>query len=155
VPRSVVVIGIGNELRGDDAAGLLVVRRLASRPLPDGVRVLAHDGEAIGLLDLWEDEDAVVLLDTVRSGAPAGTIHRADASNAAIPTTLRRASSHTIDASEAIELARILDRLPTTVVVYGVEGQRFAAGAELSPAVAGALDELAERVGREAVAQAG
>jgi hydrogenase maturation protease len=154
VPRSVVVIGIGNDLRGDDAAGLAVARRIAAHPHPQGVRVEAHDGEAIGLLEVWEGADAVLLVDTVRSGAPAGSIHRIDASRTAIPATLRRASSHTIDASEVIELARVLDRLPGTVVVYGIEGERFAAGAELSSAVSGVLDQLADELTREAAALA-
>ncbi len=153
--RSVVVIGIGNELRGDDAAGLIVARRLAARPPPEGVRVLAHDGEAIELLELWDGAEAAVLVDTVRSGAPAGAIHRIDASGMAVPAVLRRASSHTIGVAEAIELARVLERLPATVLVYGIEGDRFAAGAELSSQVAGALDELAESVALEVAQLAG
>lgn len=150
MPRSVVVIGIGNELRGDDAAGLLVARALREEPLPSGVEVDAYDGEAIGLLERWEGAEAVVLIDTVRSGAPAGTIHRIEATDSGIPAELRRTSSHTIDAAEVIELARVLDRLPATVIVFGLEGRRFEAGAELSSEVAGALDELVETVGREA-----
>ncbi len=150
-----MVIGIGNQLRGDDAAGLLVARRLAAGRLPDRVRVSAHDGEAIGLLDLWEGAGAAVLIDTVRSGAPAGTIHRIDASADALPATIRRASSHTIDAGEVIELGRVLQRLPPTVIVYGIEGRRFEAGAELSAEVAGALDQLTDQVGRTAAELAG
>ncbi len=150
MPRSVVVIGIGNELRGDDAAGLIVARRLAEQPTTDGVRIREHDGEAIDLLELWEGADAVVLVDTVRSGSAPATVHRIDASDAAIPAALARTSSHTIDAAGVIELARTLGRLPRTVIVYGIEGSRFTAGDELASEVAGALDALAEAVRREA-----
>jgi hydrogenase maturation protease len=155
MPRSVVVIGIGNDLRGDDAAGLIVARGLVERPPPKGVQIHAHDGEAIGLLELWEGADAAVIVDTVRSGAAPATVHRIDASSAAIPAALSRTSSHTIDVAEVIELARTLKRLPATVIVYGIEGSRFSAGDELSSNVAGALGELAQTVQREAAQLAG
>jgi len=48
-------------------------------------------------------------------------------------------------------LGRALGRLPSCVVVYGVEGAEFAAGTELSDAVASVIDELADRVLREAI----
>ncbi len=143
----VLVIGIGNALRGDDAAGLEVVRRVSDEPR---IACAAHDGEAIELLERWRDARAVVLVDTVRSGAPAGTVHRLDASTEPLPARLRRASSHTIGIGEAIELARTLGRLPERVIVYGVEGARFAAGAQLSPEVARVIDAVAESVAREA-----
>jgi hydrogenase maturation protease len=146
------VIGVGNDLRCDDASGLEVVRRLS---VPSGVAVHEHRGEAVGLLELWQDADAVVLVDTVSSGERPGTIHRIDASAEPIPSPLRRASSHTIGLAVAIELARTLGRLPDRVVVYGIEGARFEAGAEMSEAVRASIPELARAVGDEARALAG
>jgi len=143
----VIVIGVGNALRGDDAAGLEVVKRISAEP---GLECRAHGGEAIELLDIWRGAAAVVLVDTVRSGAPVGTIHRIDASTRAVPVTLRRTSSHTIGVGEAIELARVLRGLPELVIVYGVEGARFGAGDELSAEVAGAIGPLADAVLQEA-----
>ena len=141
------MIGLGNALRGDDAAGLEVAARLSEEP---GIAVQAHDGEALDLLERWRGAGAIVLVDAVRSGAAAGTIHRIDASAEPVPQTLRRASSHTIGIAEAIELARTLGELPERVIVYGVEGARFDAGAGLSAAVAGALESLTEAVISEA-----
>jgi hydrogenase maturation protease len=142
-----VVIGVGNALRGDDAAGLEVASRLSATP---GIAVVSHDGEAIDLLERWRGARAAVLVDAVRSGAPAGTVHRIDAGAGPLPLTLRRASSHTIGLGEAIELARTLGALPERVIVYGVEGARFGAGEGLSDAVAGAIEPLADAVSREA-----
>ena len=147
--RSVVVIGVGNELRGDDAAGLEVARRL--RDLPGGIVVHCHEGEGIELLEKWRGADAVVLIDTVRSGSPPGAVHRLDATAAALPAMLDRSSSHTIGIAETIELARTLGTLPSEVVVYGVEGAKFDAGAGLSEEVAAALDKLVEAVRGEAL----
>jgi len=141
MPRSVVVIGVGNELRGDDGAGLEAVRRVREQ-LPASVGVHLHEGEAIGLLELWQKADTAVLIDAVRSGAPPGTIHRLDASHAPLPSLVRRSSSHTIGIGDAIELARALGTLPRRIRVYGIEGHRFEAGAGLSDEVSAALDPL-------------
>ena len=118
----------------------------AVEPAP-GVTVREFDGEAIGLLDVWGDADNVVLVDAVRSGAVAGTVHRFDASAEPVPAAFSHSSSHTIGVGDAIELARGLGRLPRRVLIFGVEGVRFDAGAALSPEVAGVLDDVRGRGG--------
>jgi hydrogenase maturation protease len=49
--------------------------------------------------------------------------------------------------SDAIELTRALGRLPAQLEVYAIEGESFAAGDRLSPAVERAVEELAARLG--------
>ncbi|MGZ4244637.1 MAG: hydrogenase maturation protease, partial [Solirubrobacteraceae bacterium] len=68
MPADVVVIGVGNELRGDDGAGPLVMRRLRDAGLEVAV---CHGGTE--LLDLWHGASAAILVDAVATGAPAGT----------------------------------------------------------------------------------
>jgi hydrogenase maturation protease len=150
VACGVVLIGVGNELRRDDAAGLDVVRRLRRRG-GLGARLETTAGDGVELLDLWQDARAVVLVDTVRSGAPAGTIHRLDASVTPLPASLGRTSSHALGVADAIELARELGRLPRRVIVYGIEGARFEAGSGLTERVASALEPLAQVVHAEVV----
>jgi hydrogenase maturation protease len=144
----VVVIGIGNLYRRDDAAGLVVAQRLRQQAAA-GVTVIEHEGEPTALLDAWKDAGAVILIDAVFSGAEAGTIHRLDAQADAIPQELFRYSTHTMSVAEAIELARTLGLLPPRLVVYGIEGKDFSPGAGLSPEVESGIPELVERVLRE------
>jgi hydrogenase maturation protease len=134
---------VGNEFRGDDAAGLAIARAVDPGP---GVTVREFDGEVIGLLDVWGDADNVVIVDAVRSGAVAGTVHRFDASAEPVPAAFSHSSSHTIGVGDAIELARGLGRLPRRVLIFGVEGVRFDAGAALSPEVAEVLDDVRDQV---------
>ncbi len=114
--------------------------------------VREFDGEAIGLLDLWEGCPAVVIVDAVRSGATGGTLHRFDASTVPVPATFRHSSSHTIGVAEAIELARGLGRLPAQVLLFGIEGAAFDASATVSPEVASALPALRSEVASAAAA---
>ena len=135
-----VVIGCGNALRGDDGAGVAVAAR---------VRGVACDEEPSRLIEAWEGADAAVLIDTVVSGAPPGTVHRFDASDEPIPARVLRSSTHAIGLAETIELARALGRLPKRVVVYVIEGVSFEAGAPLSPEVEAAVTRLVDTIEEE------
>ena len=147
----VLVIGIGNRLRGDDSASGEVVRRLHERGAQTGIEVSEQLCEPNDLLELLQGRDAIVLLDTMRSGDPPGTIRRFDASSEPLPARLRGSvSTHAFGLHDAIELARALHRLPRCVIVFAVEGRHFEAGAMPSGEVEAAVAPLARAVLREA-----
>jgi hydrogenase maturation protease len=139
-PGRVLVVGVGNAARGDDAAGLLAARLV--RPLVAGleaaglVAVVTLEGDLLSLLDLWQDARAVVVVDAVTTGAPPGTTTRLDLTAGPLPASLRAASTHALSVAGAVELARALGRLPGRAILYGIEGRSFARGAAVSPAVA-------------------
>ena len=135
------IIGIGNEWRSDDAAGLEVVRRLRRLGRPD-MKLIEMHGEPAGLLDRWEGDQSVVLVDAVHSGAPPGTIHRFDARSAPVRGDLHRASSHHLSVAEAIELGRVLGRLPRSLELIGIEAAGFEAGRGLAAPVDRAVDRV-------------
>jgi hydrogenase maturation protease len=134
------VIGVGNDWRGDDAAGLIAARRL--RATLTGVRVLEVDGDPAALLDAWTGAHHTIVIDAVRSGAEPGAIHRLDLTAGAMPARLQRGSTHGLGVAEAVELARALDRLPTRLELYGVEAVGFETAAGLTPAIARAVEAL-------------
>jgi len=140
---SIVVIGVGNEYCSDDGAGIAVARRLRVL-FPTGVTVLEESGEGAALIETWKGATWVMLVDAARSGAPPGTIHRLDALAAPVPTGFFHYSTHAFSVAEAVELARFLDQLPAHLIVYGIEGENFSAGVELSSAVKQAVDAVVE-----------
>jgi hydrogenase maturation protease len=145
VVTQILVIGIGNGFRSDDGAGLVAARRLKEQS-SSSFRVLEHNGEGADLMESWEGADAVFLLDAVRSGAPPGTVHRWDAGLRHLPAAAFHGSTHAFSLAEAIEMARVLGRLPQHVVVYGIEGRNFKAGTRLSSEVQGGVSRLVRRV---------
>lgn len=157
--RTPLVVGVGNLARGDDGVGIHVLERLRER-LDAGSWTMCAclhrvEGDPLALLDAWQDRRSVVLIDAIRTGASAGAILRLDASCQPLPSDLRTSTStHAVGIAETIELARSLRRLPPTVVLYGVTGERFQAGGELSTAVGVAVDACTERVMEEALALA-
>jgi hydrogenase maturation protease len=105
------------------------------------------EGDTSALVQLLSDAESAIVIDAVRSGAPAGTVHRFEVGDEPLPVTLRSSSSsHAVGVAEAIELARALDRLPATVTVFGIEGERFDLGAAVSPSVAVAIDAVVASV---------
>lgn len=138
-----LVIGIGNSDRGDDAAGILVARGLQRTR----VRELA---DCASLIDAWEGETDVVVVDAMRSGAAPGAVLRFDASVSEVP--MRTVSStHSLGLAETIELGRALGRLPARLVVLGIEADRFEHGGTPSDAVMEAVSEVVTAIEGEVV----
>jgi hydrogenase maturation protease len=149
-PAKILALGVGNPDRGDDAAGPMVIARLAGT-VSAGIEARALTGEATELIEAWSGREAVIAIDAVATGgATPGTIHRWDAAAGPLPVELENRSSHALGLGHAIELARALGRLPRRTIVYGVEGARFDLGDAPSAAVQQAIGPLAEAVRREA-----
>ena len=147
-----LLIGIGNELRGDDAAGLLVARALGERA-PAGVEALELEGEPVDLIAAWEGAEAVVLADAAAPAGEPGRVRRFDLGAGPLPAALAGPSTHVLGLPEAIELARALDRLPDRLVAFAIEGAGFELGAGPGAAVRAAAARVAElaraELGRE------
>jgi hydrogenase maturation protease len=139
------VIGVGNAVRGDDAAGLAVAERVRGLA-PEGVAVLECEQEPTRLLDAWEGAELALVVDAAQSGAEPGSVHRFDAGAEGVPARVFRSSTHAFGVGDAVELGRALGRLPDRVVVYGIEGADFTAGSGLSEPVAAAVDAVARAV---------
>jgi hydrogenase maturation protease len=140
----VLVIGVGNAYRRDDAVGLVAARRLWEAA-HDDVILREASGEGTALMEVWEGAGTVILIDAIRSGAPAGAIYRVDAHAEAVPPAWFRCSTHAFSVAGAIELARELHRLPLRLIVFAVEGKHFDAGVGLSAEVERAVDDLVRR----------
>jgi len=142
----VLVQCIGNRLRRDDGAGPALAERLRALGLPSWVEIREHWGEGSELLQEWEGVAWVLLVDSARSGAPPGTLHRFDARYQTLPKDFCYYSTHRFGVAEAVELARVLNRLPVRLHLYAIEGRCFEAGEGLTPEVDAAVTALARQL---------
>jgi hydrogenase maturation protease len=140
----IVVIGVGNPDRGDDAVGLAVARRIRDAA-PPGVTVTELDGDQLALLDAWDRASDVYVVDATCSGGEPGTVCRFDTS-ARLDSRFRYRGTHTFSLADVIELARALHRLPARLTGYGIEGAAFDLGAPLSPSAEAAARTVAEEI---------
>lgn len=143
--RKVIIIGIGNEYRSDDAVGLLVARTINQKQLPS-VTVKEASGEGTSLMDAWQGFENVILVDAVSSGAKPGTFFRIRANEESVPKKFFHYSTHAFSIAEAVELARAMNTLPPNVMVYGIECANFAAGINLSSVVKEAAGWVIENI---------
>ena len=103
----VVVIGVGNEYRRDDGAGLAVVTGLRDR-VPPGVELVLTDGEPTRLIEAWTGAALAVVVDAVRAQPPRpGQVHRFVVDRPGAGTT-QTASSHGLGLDDAVALALAL-----------------------------------------------
>jgi hydrogenase maturation protease len=143
-----LVIGLGNEHRGDDRSGLEVVRALRAR-LGEDARLIEGPEDVTELLALWTPVDRVIVIDAVRSGRAPGTVHRFELADGELPSRLGSTSTHGLTLADAVALARSLGRLPASLTVFGIEAGSVAMGHELSVPVARAVGEVTEAVASE------
>ncbi|NUT54028.1 MAG: hydrogenase maturation protease [Saccharothrix sp.] len=134
-----VVVGVGNEFRRDDGVGPAVARAVARLGVPAEI----SDGDPVRLMEAWGQAEVVVVVDAIRcTPARPGHVHRVSVAGAGEPAT----SSHGFGVPEAVELARVLDRLPRRLVVLAVEVSDVAFGSGLSTPVAAAVPALVDEV---------
>ncbi len=143
---AVLVIGVGNIFRGDDGVGPMVAARLQEMALA-GVTIREQSGEGTSLIAAWENAAYVIVVDAVQSGAEPGTIYRLDVTEKPIPAEYGgHFSGHAFGVAGAVEMARLLGKLPRRLIVYGIEGLAFAAGQGLSAEVEGVLETAVQQI---------
>jgi hydrogenase maturation protease len=141
----ILVIGIGNPDRGDDAVGLVVARRIKDAITPEQVTVRQLVGDQLALIDEWTGATRVYVVDAVCSGGTPGTVYKFDAATG-LTERFRHRGTHTFSLADVIELARVLGRLPRHLAGFGIEGADFTIGAGLSAEAAVAADEVTARL---------
>lgn len=132
------IIGVGNALRGDDGAGAAVVSRLRE----DGIPAFAFDGDGAELMEMWVGQPHVIIIDAAQADAEPGTPFRFDAHLDELPKNFFRHSTHQFGVAEAVEMARVLGRLPQRLTIYAIAGHNFELGAPLSEELEAAVDAV-------------
>jgi hydrogenase maturation protease len=114
-----VIIGLGNDLIGDDAVGLIAARRLGSL-LGDGFCVVESNLYGLALIEIMTGYDRAVILDAVRTGKhPPGTVIELD------PFDFLDVSPPSPHFTGIRELAALAARLrlyfPREIRIFGIE----------------------------------
>jgi len=140
------VIGCGNLLRGDDAAGPVLVRRMCDRGLPEGVRCVDGGTGGMDVAFQMRGVPHVILVDACSSGSEPGTLFEVPGREVENLPPLAGINLHAFRWDHAIAFGRWLlkDEYPEAVTAYLVEGERYEVGEGLSPRVDAAVDRLVD-----------
>jgi len=141
------IIGCGNVDRGDDAAGVLVARRLLALGVESfGAETSEQSGESFSLMDCWIGFEHVILVDAIAPNGTPGVVEVWNAHTAELREDLFPCSTHAFGLREAVELARTMNRLPQLLQIYGIEGKQFSFNTPLSPEVEHAVESVAQQL---------
>ncbi len=138
-----LIIGIGNEFRCDDAIGIITVRKIKEKNI-GYIDVMENNGDGASLIDAWQNYDDVYLIDAVRFNSNPGKIHIINAKKNPVPKEISLDSSHLFNIPEAIETARVMNKLPGKITICGIEGVNFSAGTQVSDKLLKASDEIVD-----------
>jgi hydrogenase maturation protease len=147
---TVLVVGYGNSLRGDDGVGWHVAGLLAADPRLAGAEVLVRHQLTPELAADVARVSLVVLVDASAGGAPGSILMRLVRPRPPAPATW----SHQLDPESLVGLAEALYGGAPPVVLVGVAAGSFDGGDRLSAALERVLPDVVEVVA-EVVSGAG
>jgi hydrogenase maturation protease len=146
-PKKVVVAGVGQTMRGDDAAGITAVQAWQSQypqtaNHPD-MRVEITELPDLDFLELLSGAEDALIVDAVVTGDRPGKIHILN-EQSLLAVDQDTTSTHGWGVAETIRLGRTLKRedLPHEIRIIGIEAGQFETGARLSPEIIENLPQI-------------
>ena len=136
------IIGCGTFDRGDDAAGLLVARRLQAL----GVETVEQSGESVSLMDCWTGFEQVILVDATAPGGRPGHTSVWNAQAGKLPKISWPVPRMLSVCAKLWSWHALWSRLPKSLSIYGIEGKQFSVGSPLSPEVKRAVGSVARKL---------
>ncbi|MBN2158453.1 MAG: hydrogenase maturation protease [Spirochaetes bacterium] len=142
--RKILILGIGNTLRGDDGLGVYIVRHMeeSGMRLPPGVELLDGGTAGFDLLGLIEGYDKIIIVDALRTDDRPGSIYRFTPDHAMVQGA--RFSLHEVGIMEVIGTLKIMDHDPEIEFVGIVPENISEINTDISEAVREAVPRAVE-----------
>jgi len=140
-----VILGLGNPLFSDEGMGIHLIQVLMQEEIADRAEIIDGGTDALSLLGIIEATEYLLVLDAIDGDEPPGSLYRLEDDQIAMRWK-KRLSAHQIGFQEVLALARLRGRLPTRLVLLGVQPQSLDWGTELTSTVAGVLPRLRDMV---------
>lgn len=143
---SVLVLGIGNLIMGDDGVGVLVAQRLQQEyRFADNVEII--DGGTLGLdlLPKLENITNLIMIDAVETGQMAGSCVRLCGQE--LPIALEtKVSPHQMGLKDLLAVSELMGHSPKEMVLIGVQPGSIEMEVGLTKEVEAQLETLVSNV---------
>lgn len=108
--NSILVMGVGNYLMGDEGIGVHIIQEMSKIEFPDYVDILDGGTGGFLLLNCFEAYKTIIFIDATMDGKPAGTISLIRPKFASdFPSAL---SVHDVGLKDMIEAVYLMDHIP-------------------------------------------
>lgn len=146
--QPVLVLAVGNILRGDDGFADAVLQQLEHENLPADIELFDAGTSIIDFMNLFHDRELLVVIDAVLGGQAPGSLYRFSPQE--IETgDLPMNSLHQVGLIETLRLGELVDCQPQETTVIGVQPEATALGIGLSQAVEAAVPKAVRLVIKE------
>ncbi|NUM33288.1 MAG: hydrogenase maturation protease [Candidatus Brocadiae bacterium] len=145
------ILCCGNQYASDDGVGHHIYQILSNIKLPEGIHLYYPGLAGLNLLDYFESNAIIIIVDAIRLGNPLGTIVRFTKEN--FPSLWQTGISlHSLGIIEAIKIGEILfpEKMPAQIVFFCIEGKQFEEySTNLSTEVQEAIPSFIEQIMKE------
>lgn len=147
---SVLILGVGNYLMGDEGVGVHLIQEMAQRPLPDNIDILDGGTGGLLLLNCFEAYRSVIFVDATMDGKEAGTIDLIRPKFASdFPTAL---SVHDVGLKDMIEAVYLTNSQPDihlfTISVEEIKPMTVTLSSKVAAAIPLAVDQILDLAGK-------
>jgi hydrogenase maturation protease len=143
--KQTIILGLGNELLGDEGVGVHAARLLQGLKLPMGTKVIEVGTAILHSVSEWEEADRIIVVDAMKYDGTPGAIYKIPLEDCSGSPCI--ASMHGFDIFRVMSL--VGRKQPPPVTVFGVEPGLINWSMSLSPQVAASLPFLITAVQEE------
>jgi hydrogenase maturation protease len=142
--NSVLILGVGNYLMGDEGIGVHLIQELSKLELPEYIDILDGGTGGFLLLNCFEVYPTIIFIDATMDGKPAGTISLIRPKFASdFPNAL---SVHDVGLKDMIEAVYLMDKIPDIHLFTVSIKELTPMTVELSLEVKNAIPKLVENI---------
>lgn len=139
---SVIVLGLGNILLKDEGVGVRVVERMQrDYAFPEGVTLFDGATAGLDLMPVIEGYEKVIIVDTVKTGEPPGSIFRFTLDDIKLKVPYKT-SLHQIGVVEMFAIAEAMGKRHDAVIIGVQPFDMSSWGLELTPAIEAKVPEI-------------
>ena len=148
--KSILILGVGNYLMGDEGIGVHVMQEMAKIKLPEYVDILDGGTGGFLLLNCFEAYQTIIFVDATMDGKPAGTISLIRPKFASdFPSAL---SVHDVGLKDMIEAVYLMEEKPDLHLFTVYIEELVPMTIELNPNVKNAIPKIIEQLLKHAEA---
>lgn len=141
---SILILGIGNYLMGDEGLGVHFIQQLEKESLPEGIDLLDGGTAGFQLMEYLEKYPIVIMVDATLDQHPVGTIRLIEPKfSQDFPKAM---STHEIGLKDLVESLSLMGKLPKIYLFVVTVADIAHLHVGLSPAVTQAKNDLKKRV---------
>jgi hydrogenase maturation protease len=119
--REVLVLALGNPIRGDDGVGAAILSTLEGDPQVGAAALVDGGTPGLETLLMLQGYRRAIILDAAEMGQAPGTWRRFTPDEADWQPRMVGGSLHDAGLAEALSLGAALGTLPPSIVIYGIQ----------------------------------